>query len=169
MNSSHQYLFYDIDNDGDNDILLWNRYSNILAWKENEDGLGVFGTPQIISTEVAFIAHAKAADFDNDGLPDIVSASIADNKLAWYKNNALSISENENYSFKIYPNPTSGILFLESKHPISSITVYSLFGQQIQKNTGNSQIDISKMQSGLYFLKIEDKNGNSQTHKILKK
>ncbi|MEX0995620.1 MAG: T9SS type A sorting domain-containing protein [Flavobacteriaceae bacterium] len=168
MNFGHQYLFYDIDNDADNDILIWNRFGNILAWKENEDGLGVFGAPQIISTEIDFVADAKAADFDNDGLLDIVSASIADDKLAWYKNTALSISENEINSFKIYPNPTSGILSVESKLPISSISVYTLLGQQIQKTTGNSQIDLSKIKSGIYLLKIEDKNGNSQNHKILK-
>lgn len=168
MNSSNQYLFYDLDNDTDIDILLWNRFNNTLVWKENGDGLGTFGVPQIISTEIDFVADAKAADFDNDGFLDIVSASIADNKLAWYKNVSLSISDNEKNTYFIYPNPTSGILYVESKHLISNISIYNILGQRIQKTKGNSQIDISKTQKGVYFLKVEDENGNSQTHKILK-
>lgn len=168
MGYSHQYLFYDLDNDSDNDILLWNRYSNTLAWMENENGLGSFGIPHTISTEINFIADAKAADFDNDGFLDIVSASILDNKLAWYKGNTLSVSENENKSFQIYPNPTSGILFVKSKFPIFNISAYNMLGQQIQVKTENNQIDLSGIQSGIYFVKVEDTNGNFKTHKILK-
>lgn len=165
---SHGYLFYDLDNDSDNDILIWSRYGDILAWMENEDGLGAFGTPQIISTEINFIVDANAADFDNDGLLDIVSASIFDNKLAWYKGNTLSISENENNSYQIYPNPTSGILYIESKHPILNISAYNLLGQQIQAKTENNQIDLSEIQNGIYLIKVEDLNGNFKIHKILK-
>jgi len=165
---NHQYLFYDLDNDSDNDILLWNRNSNTLAWMENENGLGTFGTPQIISTEINFIVDAKAADFDSDGLLDIVSASIADNKLALYKNNTLSISENENNRSQIYPNPTSGILYVESKHPILNVSAYNLLGQQIHAKTENNQIDLSEIQKGIYLIKVEDLNGNFKIHKIIK-
>jgi hypothetical protein len=168
MNSNHQYLFYDLDNDTNNDILVWNRFSNTLAWKKNEDGFGSFGPLQTISTEIDFVADAKAADFDNDGYLDIVSASIADNKIAIYKNNTLSIPENEKNSYRIYPNPTRGIVYIESKHPISNISLYTILGQQIQATITNNQVDFSKIQNGIYFLKIEDENGNSQTHKILK-
>src|SRR5690606_25221878 len=132
MGYSHQYLFYDLDNDIDQDILLWNRYSNTLAWMENEDGLGTFSLPQTISTEINFITDAKAADFDNDGFLDIVSASIFDNKLAWYKGNTLSVSENKNNPYQIYPNPTTGILYVESKYSISSISICTILGQEIQ-------------------------------------
>ncbi|MCR9183082.1 MAG: T9SS type A sorting domain-containing protein, partial [Flavobacteriaceae bacterium] len=169
MDSSHQYLFYDLNNDSFNDMLLWNRFSNTLAWMENEGGLGTFGTPQIISTEIDFVADAKAVDFDNDGFLDIVSASIADDKLAWYKNNFLSIAENETNSYQIYPNPTSGILYVESKYPVSSISIYTTLGQKIQATLENNQIDFSKIQKGVYLLKIEGGNGHSHIHKILKK
>lgn len=169
MSYSHQYLFYDLDNDIDQDILLWNRYSNTLAWMENEDGLGTFSLPQTISTEINFITDAKAADFDNDGFLDIVSASIFDNKLAWYKGNTLSVSENKNNPYQIYPNPTTGILYVESKYSISSISICTILGQEIQATLENNQIDFSKIQNGVYLLKIEDRNGLSYIHKILKK
>lgn len=168
MDTSLQYLFYDLDNDLDNDILIWNRFSDTLAWMENEDGLGTFGAPQVISTEIDFITDAKAADFDNDGFLDIVSASIADDKLAWYKGNTLGISENETNSYLIYPNPTSGILYVESKLPILNISAYNILGQEIRAKIENNQIDLSQMQKGIYLIKIEDSNGSFKIHKILK-
>lgn len=168
MDSNDQYLFYDLDNDNDNDMLLWNRYTDKVSWKKNEDGQGTFGTPKIITTEVDFVGDAKAADFDGDGWLDIVSASSGDNKLAWYKNNTLGISENEVSNYQIYPNPTNRILYIKSKQPISQISVYSILGQRIATHRNTNQIDLSKAEAGVYLLKIEDENGNSQTHKILK-
>lgn len=168
MDTNDQYLFYDLDNDNDNDMLLWNRYTDKVSWKENEDGQGTFGTPKIITTEVDFLGDAKAADFDGDGWLDIASASSGDNKLAWYKNTTLGISENETSNYQIYPNPTNGILYIESKQPISQIAVFNLLGQSIERYQNTNQIDLSKTEAGVYLLKIEDANGNSKTHKIVK-
>tara|TARA_R110002012_G_scaffold11368_2_gene51370 strand:+ start:45126 stop:46514 length:1389 start_codon:yes stop_codon:yes gene_type:complete len=162
------HYFYDLDNDNDIDILYWNVYGGSIFWKENEDGLGNFGVPKLITTNVSFPRDTKAADFDGDGWLDVVSASITDNKLAWYKNNTLSISENEFANYQIFPNPTDGILHIESKLPISTISVFNILGQSIEKNQNANQIDLSKAESGVYLLKIEDRNGNSQTHKIVK-
>jgi hypothetical protein len=163
-----QYFFYDLDNDGDNDMLLWNRDLNNISWKENQDGLGTFGAPKIITTEVDFPTDAKAADFDGDGWLDIASASSGDNKLAWYKNNTLGISENEIANYRIYPNPTSGVLYIESTLPIPQLSVFNFLGQSIATNQNTNQIDLSKAEAGVYLLKIEDANGNSKTHKIVK-
>ena len=168
MNDTGSYKFYDFDNDGDNDILLWNSNANLVAWKKNEDGHGTFGLKQTVTTEVDFPRDAKAADFNGDGWLDVASASIADNKLAWYKNNTLGISENEIANYQIYPNPTNGILYIESKQPISQISVFNLLGQSIEKKQNTNQIDLSKTEAGVYLLKFEDANGNSQTHKIVK-
>ncbi|MEH6765986.1 T9SS type A sorting domain-containing protein [Aequorivita antarctica] len=163
-----QYLFYDLDNDNDNDMLLWNRDLDNVSWKKNEDGEGTFGTPIIINAAADFASDAKAADIDGDGWLDIVSASAGNNKLAWYKNNTLGISENEIANYHIYPNPTSGVLYIESKLPISQISVFNLLGQRIETTIDKKQIDLSKAETGVYLLKIEDGNGNFQTHKIVK-
>jgi len=167
-NSNDAYLFYDLDNDNDNDMLLYNIYTNIVSWKKNEDGLGNFGAPIIISPNGDFERNADAADIDGDGWLDIVSASTANNKLVWYTNNSLGISENEIANYQIHPNPTSGVIYIESKQPISQISVFTILGQRIETMQNTNQIDLSKAQAGVYLLKIEDGNGNSQTHKIVK-
>ncbi|MDN3725190.1 T9SS type A sorting domain-containing protein [Aequorivita sp. SDUM287046] len=168
MDTDDQYHFYDLDNDADNDILLWNRFTDKISWKENEDGQGEFGTPRTITTSVDFPRDAKAADFDGDGWLDVASASSGDNKLAWYKNDRLGISENEVNNYLVFPNPTNGILHIKSKLPISQISVFNLLGQLIEEKQNIAQIDLSKVEAGVYLLKIEDENGNSQTHKIVK-
>ncbi len=162
------HYFYDLDNDNDIDILYWNVYGGSIFWKENEDGLGNFGTPKLITTDVNFPRDTKAADLDGDGWLDVTSASITDNKLAWYKNNTLGISEYEFGNYQVFPNPTSGVLYIESKLSISKISVFNLLGQSIERYQNTNQIDLSKAEAGVYLLKFEDASGNSQTQKIVK-
>jgi hypothetical protein len=168
-NINNAYLFYDLDNDNDNDILLWNPTNNLLFWRENTDGQGAFGTSKTISTQVDFPLDAKAADLDGDGWFDVISASSFDNKLAWYKNNTLGISENEISQYVVYPNPTNGIINVQSNLPISKISVFNILGQKIEIAPNTNQINLSKAEAGIYILKIENETGNSQTHKIVKK
>ena len=76
----------DIDNDGDVDVLSASLSDDKIAWYENTDGLGNFGSQQIISTNANFAMSVFAADLDNDGDMDVLSASRQDDKIAWYEN-----------------------------------------------------------------------------------
>lgn len=72
----------------------------------------------------------------------------------------------------IYPNPTNGILHIETETiQIVKLKVYSNFGQLVvsKNDTNINQINLSKLLSGLYFIKLEDKNGNTVMKKILVK
>ncbi len=76
----------DIDNDDDLDVLSTSLLDNKIAWYENLDGLGQFGSQQIVSEEALKVNAIDIVDVDNDGDLDIVSASRDDNKIAWYEN-----------------------------------------------------------------------------------
>lgn len=84
-NNTSCYAIYanDIDADGDMDILSAN-LSNI-SWFKNL-GSGVFGTEQIISSNVDIAIDIYAADLDGDGDADVIAASANDDKIAWYEN-----------------------------------------------------------------------------------
>ncbi|MCD6180126.1 MAG: VCBS repeat-containing protein, partial [Bacteroidales bacterium] len=77
---------FDLDGDGDIDVLSSSYYDNTIAWYENTDGQGTFGTQQIISTDLIYGSWVYASDLDGDSDLDVISASIDDNKIAWYEN-----------------------------------------------------------------------------------
>ena len=74
----------------------------------------------------------------------------------------------------VHPNPSNGILELSfNNHYIKNITIYNSVGQlaintiYLEKNMDKYELDLEKMQSGLYFITIETKN-ETKIIKILK-
>ncbi|KAA3625410.1 MAG: T9SS C-terminal target domain-containing protein [Flavobacterium sp.] len=76
----------DLDDDGDNDLITASSDDNTIAWYENQDGLGSFSAPIIITSSAATAKAVYIADIDGDGDPDVLSASSTDDKIAWYEN-----------------------------------------------------------------------------------
>ena len=72
---------------------------------------------------------------------------------------------------KVYPNPTYGILTIESDNiGQHSIEITSLNGQIIHRSnfTGSShQIDLSSFQEGVYFIKVRSRD-YVRTEKLIK-
>jgi hypothetical protein len=79
----------DLDGDGDMDVLSASGNDNKIAWYKN-DGNGGFGVQNVISNLAVPDTHGAisvyAADLDRDGDMDVLSASVNDDKIAWYRN-----------------------------------------------------------------------------------
>lgn len=84
--STSSLFCVDIDGDDDIDIITAMAAADIIAWHENLDGQGNFGSEQIITNQAVFAISVFAADLDNDLDMDVVSGSAVDGKVAWYEN-----------------------------------------------------------------------------------
>lgn len=76
----------DIDGDGDMDVLSTSRDDYNIAWHENTDAQGTFGSPQIILSGMAIGLSLCPIDIDGDGDIDIVSSTGGDSKIVWQEN-----------------------------------------------------------------------------------
>jgi len=83
---SHDFQTADLDNDGDMDLITIGQGLSSINWYENIDGLGTFGSRQVIVTQEYGILSLFIADIDDDGDMDLLSASFGDNRIAWYEN-----------------------------------------------------------------------------------
>jgi hypothetical protein len=79
----------------------------------------------------------------------------------------VSLKDNVENELQVYPNPCSSYLFLENLDPrLKYIDLTSINGtiiKRFHKPFGNSKIDISEYQSGVYFIKTSE----NKTHKIV--
>tara|TARA_B100000809_G_scaffold176743_1_gene174193 strand:- start:7515 stop:8903 length:1389 start_codon:yes stop_codon:yes gene_type:complete len=157
----------DFDNDGDIDIASINHDNDgttAVYWHENTDGLGTFSPEQIISTNILGGRGIDAADLDNDGDMDVLSASIIDYKIAWYENlTILGLEEETSVSEIIfYPNPVKNVLNFNTKNNIivHKVSVYSALGSLVlENNNPTNSINVSKLFSGFYFVQLKTENG----------
>ncbi|MCZ4317736.1 T9SS type A sorting domain-containing protein [Aequorivita viscosa] len=163
----------DLDNDGDIDVLATSveTFGGEIVWFENLDGQGNFSTKNTISTEVQSPRSVIAADIDNDGDMDVIASSQNDDKIAWYENlTILGVEENQIDTIKIYPNPTDGLLYIDANtESIIGATVFDILGKKVLQLQGNKQqVDISSLESGMYFLNLKTESGQFN-QKVIKK
>ncbi len=66
-------------------------------------------------------------------------------------------------AFSVYPNPTNGVLFVETRHgtslPTQTYRIANLMGQTVltgNLNTETQQIDVSNLSQGMYFISVGD-------------
>ena len=76
----------DIDGDGDMDLASASYNDNKIAWYENTDGKGTFGSQQIVTTNAGGARSVFAADIDGDGDMDLARACHIGDKITWYEN-----------------------------------------------------------------------------------
>ncbi|WP_417873377.1 choice-of-anchor J domain-containing protein [Xanthomarina gelatinilytica] len=78
---------------------------------------------------------------------------------------------NMNEKFSYYPNPVNNTLSLRGVKDIQNVAVYNMLGQEVLRtapNTVNSDVDMSGLQSGTYFVKVMIEN-TTKTIKVIKK
>lgn len=85
------------------------------------------------------------------------------NSIAKYNHPLVSVNNysTADNSIRIFPNPVTNILYVESPANITTIEVYDLTGKLIfTKALNKNQIDISPLAKGLYFIKLTTEEGS---------
>ena len=76
----------DLDGDADVDVLSSSGFDNTIAWYENDGASPPSWTERAISTTAMGARSVFAADLEEDGDIDVVSASQWDAKIVWHVN-----------------------------------------------------------------------------------
>lgn len=101
--------------------------------------------------------------------------SISANNLYYvdslvYSDNIVGTQDFASKGFSAYPNPVNNILNLQANESISNVAIYNVLGQEVYSakvNALTSQVDMSQMASGAYFVKVNI-NGTEGTVKVIK-
>jgi uncharacterized delta-60 repeat protein len=108
------------------------------------------GSSLLLQSDGKILTVTRSQFWQNDG----------DFFIARYNNNPLGVDENPLQTASIYPNPSSGTFALELPNLTKSTrySVLDISGKIIKTgwlNDVSTTLDISEVQSGLYFLKVD--------------
>ena len=83
---------------------------------------------------------------------------------------AVSIDEEFKEQIHIYPNPFSNYLNINvpDEGNIKSVSIQNIQGQVVYKNGFTSQINLSGLPEGMYFINVENKTGQKSVFKLIK-
>ena len=83
---------------------------------------------------------------------------------------SLSSNKFESFKFKVYPNPVSDVVKIDTVEPLASIEIMDVLGKTVevfQKNL--KSIDISRLPRGMYLLRLETQDDKTALKKIIKR
>lgn len=88
-------------------------------------------------------------------------------------NQVVGIQDFEFNSTVVYPNPFEKFIYLRGK--INNLSIMDYSGRRIEKyfkaNQSNEivQLDLTELQSGIYFIRYLDNNGTPNFHRVIKR
>lgn len=99
--------------------------------------------------------------------------SLSYTKLTYIDEDTLSlhnITPSELWKITVYPNPSKNLIFVDSNFPTDSYWLYDMQGQLLKKNVFSHDkiINLENLDSGIYFLKIQNKEYQQKIVKIVK-
>ena len=90
--------------------------------------------------------------------------SVVGLNLFYTMDDVTEASEND---IQVWPNPTNGVLHIAA-NPNNKVEIRNLLGQMVLCAENTSEINISALENGVYFLRVYDKKGRNNVTKIIK-
>ena len=120
-------------------------------------------TPAQICEALETTATKLSETKSNETGSGCVNAMLAMNEIENYED-VTSINDNYSANINIYPNPVNGRLYIETLTQTQTIEIYDIYGRrqvsEIMSRQGNLTIDVSDLNNGIYFVKINTEKGN---------
>lgn len=83
--------------------------------------------------------------------------------------NTASTSTNKIVKFSVYPNPATDIITVQSEAKITNISIYNILGKMVYNQTTSlTSINTSKLNAGIYILKVNTVNGIGSRKLVIK-
>ncbi len=126
-----------------------------------------------LATTVTPLKSFMSADMEDDGtaiFTPVVNANASGlSGTTSYTFTTLSIESDELATLSIHPNPAKDVVYISSPEiALTKAEVFNMNGQLVLSTKNNLEtIQINKLQSGMYILKLYTENG-SKTIKIIK-
>ncbi|MGB0166586.1 MAG: T9SS type A sorting domain-containing protein, partial [Luteibaculum sp.] len=147
-------------------------YSGIELWRSNGTE---FGTQQIINLNPGE-ANSNPKEITPNGNGVFFVADDGKHGYELWKSNlgvvGLEEEEHIQVAFEIFPNPTGGIIQLNSEEPLAGIWITDVLGKVIfQENnpspSSSHSLDLSQYSNGLYILTVVSQSGGKNSKRLM--
>jgi cyanophycinase-like exopeptidase len=143
--------------------------SQPLVWDQGGEAIKVAKIPGLYSAEnyidLTDWSNSQGVIWENW---TVINGSFSASSTGNPECDLLSVTENEMLDLAVGPNPFKDVIRIDFQLASFEVRVYNLFGKQVAHYTNQSQIETSKLASGLYFVKVSSER-LQETFKLIKK
>ncbi|MFT7050554.1 MAG: cyanophycinase-like exopeptidase [Psychroserpens sp.] len=140
-----------------------------LVWDQGGEAIKVAKIPGLYSAEnyidLTDWSNSQGVIWENW---TVINGSFSASSTGNPECDLLSVTENEMLDLAVGPNPFKDVIRIDFQLASFEVRVYNLFGKQVAHYTNQSQIETSKLASGLYFVKVSSER-LQETFKLIKK
>ena len=138
-------------------IITWDKVENALSYNIYRDGELLDDTENTsytdkdleYNTEYCYTIEAVNGKETSDESEEVCVKTLGEGV------------EELSMSFNIYPNPVNDKLYIETQTQTQTIEIYDAFGRlQSTVNGQQSMVDVSNLNSGVYFVKVITTEGD---------
>ncbi len=150
------------DNTSQTSWYRWNSAGWHQVWSDNETSLGKKYDLALAENLGGIGIWALNYDGNRSELWDLINKKF---------NESLAVDNNYiKQNIHLFPNPSDGLLNISNPNfiKIKRVEVYNIYGQKIRSKFNDIHIDLNYLVSGMYIVKIEDKNGKKGAFKVMK-
>lgn len=135
--------------------------------------ISILENDSALATTVIPLKSFMSADMVDDGMAIFVPVVDADDSGvsgdSSFTFTTLSTPDIEVIDFSIYPNPTTDNLYINQINNLTKVEIINMNGQLVLTKENNlEKVNVSRLHSGMYFLKVYTENGSS-SKKFIKK
>jgi len=120
------------------------------------------------NSNVAAYSDANAANSINSACQSLRSGQAEDYSLNITQGALSTIETQKNSVLRIFPNPTTDMVNIQTKEKLDKYEIYNLSGRKVAEGKEN-MINMSPISAGMYVIKIQTKNLKIITEKVIKK
>lgn len=117
------------------------------------------------------LTEGGGANYFNGTIDDlkIYNYALSDTEVAnLYNSQVLSVTDvSKTQNVEIYPNPVNDILNIKTQGTVKLVEIFNTSGAKV-KEEKSTTIDMKKLPTGIYMVKITDSEGKTNTKKIIK-
>lgn len=153
--------------DHERDALIWP-----FNWETKDTLFRCMSVEDSLIIDTSIPRHIRT-DFEIEGKGEQTIYGVRIEILPapyWGPCNALVSTKEADFSYSdltIFPNPTNDVVNINLDFP-KKVNVYDLQGKLVLKSIDTSQIDVSQLIGGVYFLEVLDRNSIRKVSKFIK-
>lgn len=103
--------------------------------------------------------------------PDVICSKLRNGQIEDYTvvvSSSIGIDQEKNYTFSVYPNPSTGIFYIKGINGNANVRVLNIIGAELMNiNLESTEaLDLSTFTKGIYMLEI-NANGSKEVQKVI--